>query len=154
MSPLQGLETGRREFGGYRNPKMHLSWEIPYRPIPDLTSRELAHRKYFQNFAKKVSTFEGVKHLYREGFLISEIFIPPPLKAGNEKAPPCGGAFSLFFFFRRAALQKTIHTAPRTLSRRRRRIPSAYQPRSMASSSASACPLLRSGDRLPLCAVR
>jgi hypothetical protein len=85
---------------------MHLSWEIPYRPIPDLTSRELAHGKYFQNFTKKVSTFEGVKHLYREGFLISEIFIPPPLKAGNEKAPPCGGAFSLSFFFRRVAVAK------------------------------------------------
>ena len=76
--------------------------DLFYQPIPDLTSRVLPSAKYFQNSFKKVSNFEGLKHLYEEGFLIFEIFIPPPLMAGNEKAPPNGGAFSLFIFSARS----------------------------------------------------
>jgi len=51
---------------------------------------------------EKVSNLEGVTRLNKEGFLIIEIFIPPPLMAGNEKAPPNGGAFSLFIFSARS----------------------------------------------------
>ena len=85
---------------------MHLSLERPYRPIPDLTSRELAHGKYFQNFAEKVSTFEGVKHLYSEGFLISEIFIPPPPKGGKRKGATLRWRLFTFLLFSARSVAK------------------------------------------------